>query len=270
MTPPLLEIESLSAKLAGHGVVHDVSLRIEAGEFVGLIGPNGAGKSTLMRAILGLAKAEGGRRLAGAPLDTLVPRERAKHAAFLPQGRQIEWPVTVEALVALGRAPHRAAAAALSDTDRAAIEAAMQRMDIARFRDRPATDLSGGEQARVLIARAFAQEAPLLLADEPTAGLDPAHQIALMETFAWLAAEGRGVLASLHDLSLAAGWCDRLILLDQGRIVAEGSAATVLTPERLAAVYGIDAFLQTTERGLIVQPQARLAGRSALEAQNQG
>jgi iron complex transport system ATP-binding protein len=254
----LLEVDGLSARLGGRTVLDAVSFALREGECVGLIGPNGAGKSTLLRAALGLIRAEGARRLGGDALEALAPAERARRAAFLPQEREIGWPVSVAALVALGRAPHRPAFAPESAADRAAVSAAMARMDVARFADRPATELSGGERARALIARALAQEAPLLLADEPAAGLDPAHQIALMETFAALAAEGRAVLASLHDLGLAAQWCGRLILLDRGRVVADGPPQAVLTPERLAAVYGVRAHLDWSGDGPIVQPVARL------------
>ncbi len=263
----LLEIDGLSARLGGRRVLDGVSLGVAAGECVGLIGPNGAGKSTLLRAALGLIPAGGTRRLGGAPLAALAPAERARRAAFLPQEREIGWPVSVAALVALGRAPHRPAFAPESAADRAAVAAAMARMDVGRFADRPATALSGGERARALIARALAQEAPLLLADEPAAGLDPAHQIALMETFAALAAEGRAVLASLHDLALAARWCGRIVLLDRGRVVADGPPRAVLTPERLAAVYGVRAHLDWSGETPVVQPVARIgAGPRAFDA----
>jgi iron complex transport system ATP-binding protein len=156
----------------------------------------------------------------------------------------------VETLVGLGRLPHRAAPAA----DRAAVDAALAAMDLCPFRARPATELSGGERARALIARALAQEAPLLLADEPTAGLDPAHQIALMARFRRLAREGRGVVTALHDLALAARWCDRLLLLQAGRLVADGPPEAVLTPERLASVYGVTAHLGRDADGPVVVP----------------
>jgi len=126
-------------------------------------------------------------------------------------------------------------------------------MELTAIRDRPATELSGGERARALIARALAQEAPLLLADEPTAGLDPAHALGLMAAFRRLAAEGRGVLVSMHDLSLAARWCDRLVLLDCGRVVAEGPPVEVLSPNHLAGVYGVTAYLGRDATGPIVQ-----------------
>ena len=255
----LLALDGLGARLGGRRVISDISFSVAEGECVGLIGPNGAGKSTLLRAALGLIPAEGARLLGGDPLEALAPPERARRAAFLPQEREIGWPVSVARLVALGRAPHRPALARETAGDRAAIAAAMTRMDVARFAERPATELSGGERARALIARALAQGAPLLLADEPAAGLDPSHQIALMETFSALASEGRAVLASLHDLGLAARWCDRLILLDRGRLVADGPPRDVLTPERLGAVYGVRAHLDWGADGPIVQPVARLA-----------
>ncbi|WP_339947482.1 ABC transporter ATP-binding protein [uncultured Albimonas sp.] len=248
----LLSLETLTVRLGRRIAVDAVSLRVEAGELVGLVGPNGAGKSSLMRGALGLARAEG-----RSSLTALPAAERARAAAWLPQSREIAWPVSVETLVALGRLPHRAPGAPLSAADREALEAAMAGVDVLRFRDRPATELSGGEQARVLIARALAQAAPLTLADEPTAGLDPAHQLAAMEAFAALAGEGRAAVVSLHDLGLAARFCTRLVMLDQGRVVADGPPAQVLTAERLREVYGIESFLAQADGVLIVQPLAR-------------
>ena len=254
----LLALSDITARLGGTEVLRGVSLDVRAGEFVGLIGPNGAGKSTLMRAAIGLIPAGGARQIGETPIERLAAGERARRVAYLPQGREIAWPVTVETLVALGRAPYRKSFAPPDAADRTAVEAALSRMDVADFRTRPATDLSGGEQARVLIARALAQEAPLLIADEPTAGLDPSHQIELMETFATLAREGRGVLASLHDLGLAARWCGRVALMDGGRIVAEGTPVEVLTAERLQQVYGISARIEEGPDGFLVQPLARV------------
>jgi iron complex transport system ATP-binding protein len=134
------------------------------------------------------------------------------------------------------------------------MDRAMRRMDVEAFRNRPVTELSGGEKARVLIARALAQDAPLLLADEPIAGLDPAHQIALMRVFAELAGEGRSVVASMHDLGLAARWCSRLLLLDRGVIVADGPPRAVLTARLLRSVYGVETYLGDAGDGMIVQP----------------
>ncbi len=245
----LLSLEGLSVTLRDRPVLRDVALRIDPGEMVGLIGANGAGKTTLMRAALGLTEARGHSNLAG-----MSAAARARAAAWLPQAREIAWPVTVADLVALGRLPHGRGADALTPEDHAAVEAALTRMALDGLRERTATRLSGGEQARVLIARALAQDTPLLIADEPIAGLDPAHQIAAMEVFASLAAEGRSVLVSLHDLGLAARHCTRLVLLDGGQVVADGPPARVLTPDLLARAFHITAFHQTTPEGPVFQP----------------
>jgi iron complex transport system ATP-binding protein len=252
----LLRLSRLSASLSGRVVLDAVDLAVRPGECVGLIGPNGAGKSTLMRAALGLIPAAGERWLGDAPVGLLDARARGRRAAWLPQDREIAWPVTVRVLAGLGRAALRTGPETAAD--HAAVQGALARMDLSALADRPATALSGGERARALVARVLAQEAPLILADEPAAGLDPAHQIGLMQTFAALAGEGRGVLASLHDLGLAARWCDRLVLIDQGRIVADGPPGAVLTADLLAAVYGIRAFAAETPEGLVLQPVARL------------
>ena len=250
----LLSVAGLGVDLGGKAVLRGLDLSLGAGEFVGLIGPNGAGKSTLLRSVLALLPFRGEILLDGAGTAAMKARERAARIAYLPQEREIAWAVPVETVVALGRAPHRPAFAALGAADRAAIDEAMRRMDVEPFRHRIATELSGGEKARVLTARALAQDTPLLLADEPTAGLDPAHQIALMRRFAELAAGGRSVVASLHDLGLAARWCSRLVLLDKGRIVADGPPSAVLTPETLRAVYGVEAFFGDAGGAPVVHP----------------
>ncbi|SFJ70225.1 ABC transporter ATP-binding protein [Celeribacter neptunius] len=236
----LLSLRDLSVTRGGRKTLDHATLDIAPGEFVGLIGPNGAGKSTLLRAALGLIEAEGESNLA-----KLTPAARAKAAAWLPQAREIAWPIPVADLVALAQD---------GDTEAPQVKAALKRMDMAGFATRPATSLSGGEQARVLIARALAQDTPLLMADEPVAGLDPAHQIGSMQTFAELAAEGHGVIASLHDLGLAARHCTRLIVISHGRIVADGTPREVLTEELLAEVFAIRCHLTETADGVIVQP----------------
>lgn len=253
-----LSVSKLTASLAGNRVLRDIAINVGPGEFVGLIGPNGAGKSTLLRACLGLVPSSGEILIAGQELRRMKAVELARKVAYVAQDRDIAWPITVEALVDLGRQPHRGAFARPASADRAAVDAALECMDITRLRSRRATDLSGGEKARVLIARALAQEASLLLADEPVAGLDPAHQIALMQVFRDLARQGTSVVASMHDLGLAARWCDRLVLLEGGRIVADGPPSAVLTADLLRRVYGIEAHVAEAAGGLIVQP-TRLA-----------
>ena len=243
----VLELQNLSVSLRGRDIFRDVTLSVQKGEMVGLIGPNGAGKTTLMRAALGLVAHGGHSSLAG-----MTPMARARAVAWMPQSREIAWPVSIEALVRLGRMPHQAAR--LSAADHAAVERALDHMGLAAMRSRTVTRLSGGEQARALIARALAQETDLLMADEPIAGLDPAHQIATMQMFQRLAADGRAVLVSLHDLGLAARHCARLVVLGQGGIQADGPPSKVLTPELVARVFGITAYQAQTPQGHIFQP----------------
>ncbi|MHC0052634.1 ABC transporter ATP-binding protein [Actibacterium sp. D379-3] len=245
----LLTLSDLTVYRGPRAVVDGVSLSVAPGEFIGLIGPNGAGKTTLLRAALGLLPASGHSALAALPAAA-----RARAAAWLPQMREIAWPVSVETLVALGRTPHLPPGGRLGADDRAAVDGALERLDLAGFRSRVVTQLSGGEQARVLIARALAQDAPLLLADEPIAGLDPAHQIAAMQVFAAMAGEGRAVVASLHDLGLAARHCTRLILMGQGRLVADGPPRAVLTEDNLRTVFGLRAYYADTPDGPVFQP----------------
>lgn len=249
----LLEITGLDVRLGIRRVLRNISLSIGRGEFVGLIGPNGAGKTTLLRAALGLIPATGEVRLDGHLLGDLTERDRALRASYLPQERDIAWSLPAETVIALGRTPHRKPYAVLTPLDRAAIDRAIARMSIGALRDRVATQLSGGERARVLIARALAQDAPLLLADEPTAGLDPAHQIGLMKVFANQASEGRSVVATMHDLGLAAQWCSRIVLLSGGGIVADGNPSAVFTAEQMRDVYGVEALVQQFNGRLTVQ-----------------
>lgn len=255
----ILRLSHVHASLGSRPVLHDVSLDVRAGEFVGLIGPNGAGKSTLLKSILTLVPSTGDIDIAGQPARRMNLRERATHVAYLPQDREIGWAVSVEHLVSLGRTPYRRGFSRPSAHDAALVEQAMQRMDVQLFRHRSALELSGGERARVLIARALAQDAALLLADEPAAGLDPAHQIGLMQCLADLAGKGSTVVASLHDLGLAARWCTRLVLIHEGKIVADGRPADVLTADHMHRIYGVETYIEATEQGLIVQPVA-LAG----------
>ena len=245
----LLSLSGFGVRRGTKQILSGITLDIAAGEVVGLIGPNGAGKTTLMRAALGLIPAQGTSTLA-----QMTARDRGRAAAWMPQSREIAWPVDVETVVRLGRTPHLATGQKLSPRDAEAVERAITRMGLEQFRHRTATQLSGGEQARVLIARSLAQEAPLLMADEPTAGLDPAHQIATMQTFEALAREGKSVMVSLHDLGLAARHCTRLVILHSGGVAADGHPRDVLTPDLIRTVFGISAHFETTPQGIVFQP----------------
>lgn len=252
-----LSAKNLSVTLGGKAALNDASFAIRDGEFIGLIGPNGAGKTTLLRAILGLVASRGEISLDGDDLRRMTASEKAQKLAYLPQERDVAWPVSVEMLVSLGRSALKPVFASMNAQDKALVDSAMQRMDVAQFRDRPAMELSGGERGRVLIARVLAQDTPMILADEPVAGLDPSHQLGLMESFSELAREGRAVVASLHELSLAAQHCTRLLVVDKGEIVADGAPTEVLTPQLLQDVYGIDAKILTVDGEFIVHPASR-------------
>lgn len=249
MAGPLLSLRDLTVRRRGQVVLDGITLDLAPGECLGLIGPNGAGKSTLLRAALGLERATG-----DTSLGVLSPRRRALHAAWLPQGREVAWPVPVRDLVALGRLPHLARGAALAPADAAAVAEVLVRLDLGHLADRPATELSGGELARTLLARALVQGAPLILADEPVAGLDPAHQFEVMRLLRDLAADAaHGVVVTCHDLGLAARFCTRIAVLDAGRLVADGPPARVLTPALLARVFGVLARVEVTPEGVTCQ-----------------
>lgn len=238
----MVRLDDVAVAFGRRPILGGISADLSGG-LIGLIGPNGAGKSTLVRAIAGLVPIKGEALIEDRPVGSLALRERARRIAYLPQGQTVHWPLTVERLVALGRLPHLAPFADAGALDRAAIDHALERTNLVTLRERPFDELSGGERARVLLARALAVEAPLLLADEPLAALDPAHQIEVMGLLRAEATGGATVVAVLHDLTLAARWCDRLLLIDGGRLVADGTPRDVLTVERIASVYGVSAFV---------------------------
>ena len=249
----ILQCTSVSVVRGQRQAVEQASLDITKPELIGLIGPNGAGKTSLMRAIAGLQPYSGVIVLQGDDLGRLEASTIARRLAYLPQERAVHWPLCVYDVVMLGRLPHRAAFVRASQADIEAVEDAMQHVAIADFADRPFNQLSGGEQARVLIARMIAQQADLIIADEPTSGLDPSHQIDLMEMFRTFVSAGKTILTSLHDLPLASLWCDRIILLDGGRLVADGPVEEVMTAERIEQAYGVRTAKMTVgDRPLIV------------------
>ena len=253
-----VSLEAAAVRLGERNVVAGLSAKLAAGTLIGVIGPNGAGKSTLVRALMGLVSLSGGAiRIDGAPVGTIARADLARRIAYLPQGQELHWPLSVERLVALGRLPHLAPFSRMAEADVAAVEGAMRRADVLHLRHRNARELSGGERARALLARALAVEAKGLVADEPLASLDPGHQIDVMEL---LAAEARGgalVIAVLHDLTMAARYCDRLLLIDGGRLAADGPPAAVLTPLRLAGTYGIDAYIRQVGASPLIVPLGR-------------
>jgi iron complex transport system ATP-binding protein len=238
-----LVLEHVSVDLGGRPVLHDIRLSLGGASLVALLGPNGAGKSTVLKAIAGLLPSAGQISIEGKAVDRMPSNDRARNIGYLPQGHQVFWPLPAREIVALGRFPHGVSDPARLDAGSAAIiDAAMARTDCRDFADRPVTALSGGERARVMLARALAIQAPILLADEPTAALDPRHQIAVMRELAAEARAGALVIAATHDIALASRLADAVILMDKGRIVAHGAPAEVLTDQRIREVFGVEAI----------------------------
>ncbi len=219
--------------------VLDLSLRISAGATTAVLGPNGSGKSTLLRLLLGVVPPSAGsvdfqdRPLSGWGRDAL-----AREVGVVPQGEEAVFPTSVREMVAMGRYPHLGPWRREGDADRRAVDDAMRRCDVADLAARPVSTLSGGERQRARLARALAQEAATLALDEPTAALDIAHEMALFELLRDLGHAGKTVLLVTHNLNLAARYADRLVLLDRGRLAAEGTPAQVLTRETVERVYG--------------------------------
>ncbi len=227
-------------------VLDAIDLALRPGEITVVIGPNGAGKSTLIAALAGLLPPVSGEvRLDGGRLSDMERRARARRIALLPQHTDIAWPIAARSLVELGRIPHQGAFG-LSASDTAAVDRALTAARALDLADRPVADLSGGERARVLIARALAGEADWLLADEPLAGLDPGHALDALALFRAEADRGAGVVLTLHDLDLAARTADRIVVLGNGQVQADGPPATVLTPGLLQRVYGVEAEVTVT------------------------
>ena len=253
---PALELDDVTVRYGDRPVLDGVSLTVRRGEFLALVGPNGAGKTTLLRVVNGLVTPDAGTvRVGGTDASALSVQERARRVATVPQETHVGFDFPVRDLVAMGRTAHRSRFARAGEADRAAVEQALDRTETTAFADRPVGSLSGGERQRVVLARALAQAAPLLLLDEPTASLDINHQVRVLGLVRELVdgpeggtgdepggghAAGRTAVAAIHDLDLAARFCDRVALLAEGGIRAAGAPGTVLTDERLAAAYGVE------------------------------
>lgn len=239
-----ISLRDLVLALDDREVVSGVTADLAGGQLIGIIGPNGAGKSTLVRGMLGLLPAVSGEvRVDGRRIEDIPPGDRARKLAYLPQGQNLHWPLTVERLVALGRLPYIGPLSRMSELDREAVNEAMRRTEVAHLAQRTVTELSGGERARVMMARALAVGAGGLLADEPLAALDPGHQIDMMTLLEREAREGALVVVVLHDLTMAARHCGRLLLMNRGRVAADGPPDAVMTSRNLSEVYGIKAYL---------------------------
>jgi iron complex transport system ATP-binding protein len=253
----MLTASNLFVRLDRTAIVKGASLTLRPGQFTALVGPNGAGKTTLVRALAGVLPADGEIRLDGKPLSDYSPRERAKHIAYLPQGNTFHWPMPVEQIVALGRYPHGDPFSPPTEADREALAQALAVTGTQALAHRPVTHLSGGEKARVALARALATKAKILLADEPTMSLDPRHQLMVMELLHDQAHRGGAVLAVVHDLALAARYADRVIVIQNGQISADDNPQDALSEARIASVFGIEATIIEFDKSRI--PVARRA-----------
>jgi len=247
-----LELRDLTVNVAGRPVLRGIDLTVAPGEIVGILGANGSGKTTMVRAALGLAPLAGGEsRLGGRPVQALSDLERADLAAYLPQERRVGWNMPAWRIAALG-APHRTPILA-----RALALAALAEVGLAALAERGVRDMSGGERARVLLARLLVTGAPLLVADEPAAGLDPDAALRVMEILRARAEAGAAVVATLHDLTLAVRTCDRLAVLQAGRLVAVGTPETALSAEVLASAFGLEGEVMASPAGPVVAARRR-------------
>jgi iron complex transport system ATP-binding protein len=254
-----LTARGLNVKLAGRAVLNDISLSLSPGHLVALVGPNGAGKTTLLRAVAGLVPSDGAIDVGGDALSSLPLRERARRFAYLPQGHIVHWPLPARDIVALGRYPHGATdPARLTLRDTEAVLRAMQAADVLEFSDRRVTELSGGERSRVALARVFAVEAPVILADEPTSSLDPRHQIDVMKSLRSAADKGALVIVVTHDLGLAARFSDTVLVLSDGRLVSQGAPAAALSEQVMAEVFRISAYRAEYQHEAVIVPWAEI------------
>ncbi len=253
-----LQAKNIELKFDGNSVLKNISIAIDKNELVGLIGPNGAGKTSLLRVLANLQKYDSGELLLNEQaINSINRKQLAKHISYLAQGAPAHWPLEVYRLVALGRLPYLNPWSNLSAEDNAVIAQAMALAEIEHLSGRIVSTLSGGERLRVLIARMFATQSNIILADEPIAALDPYHQLHTMELLREHCDRGGSSVVVLHDLNMAARFCHRLVLIDQGNIAFEGKPDCVLQTENIAQVYGIETQILHTESGMTIIPKSR-------------
>lgn len=243
-----LRVRALEVELSARRVVDGVSLDVRVGEVIGLIGPNGAGKSTLVRSMAGILPASSGEVWLGdTRIDRSRPRELARRLAYIPQDTAMPFDLSVRQVVAMGRYAHRGRFSPASQADHRLVDSALDMAGAAHLRDASVAELSGGERQLVHLSRAMAQQPQVILLDEPTAALDLHRQLHVLRLLRVQAAQGRGIAVVLHDLNHAARFCDRIVLLDGGRIRASGTPGRVLTQARLAETYRVHAAIRDDE-----------------------
>ncbi len=254
-----LQGRQLSLRINGNDILKNVDININEGELVGLIGPNGAGKTSLLKLLVNLQTATSGQVLLNNEiLETIDRKQIAQTLGYLEQSAQTHWPLQVRRVVELGRLPYQSPWQKLSAADVDTVDQAMAQAEVSHLSERIVSTLSGGERLRVLMARLFATQPNIILADEPIASLDPYHQLHTMELLRDHCDQQGSAVIVMHDLNMAARFCDRLVLLNHGEVAAEGNIEDVLTEDILAAVYGFKAkLLHDEELGLTVIPQAR-------------
>jgi iron complex transport system ATP-binding protein len=253
----MIELRDVSVSFGAVDAVRDVSLTVESGEWVALIGPNGAGKTSVLRALCRLVAFRGDIELDGESVLRMSRRELARVIAFVPQTPVTPLELTVAEYVLLGRTPYLAYLGDEARGDRLAAQRALERLELRAFADRALGSLSGGELQRAVLARALAQDAPILLLDEPTTALDLGRQQQALELIDSLRGDGLTVVSTMHDLTLAGQYADRLLLLDRGAVVAAGAPADVLSSDNLASYYGASVHVIEDERGIFVLPLRR-------------
>lgn len=255
---PLLSVQSVDVRLAGRQILNDISLHVEPGEVLALVGPNGAGKSTLLGVLAGDIRPDSGSvLLRGVPIRQSRAKELARQRAMLLQSNQVSFPFSVGHVVSMGRNPW--AGTEQADEDDEAIARAMEQVDVTELRQRRFSELSGGERARVSLARVLAQDTEIVLLDEPTAALDLHHQDRVMRLIRELSSSGRAVVVVVHDLSLAAAFADRVGLLVDGRLLAVGAVSEVMTPELLSDSYEVPIHVMSGPDGTpLIVPKRRV------------
>jgi iron complex transport system ATP-binding protein len=249
----LIEASAIVVRRAGRAILDNISLRAESGDFIALIGPNGAGKSTLLTVLAGLVKPDAGTvSLDGTIIHQLSQRKLALRRAYLPQNARCEWPITVERLVALGLTPSLPVFGGLPASFAPPITAALEACDLTDRREQPVTTLSGGELTRAMLARALVGNPDVLIVDEPIAGLDPKHALDTARRLQTLAQAGKLVIASMHDLTLAGRYANRVYALEKGQMRGDGPSDSTLTPELIRSVFDVAACISGTRERLYV------------------